>query len=78
MTQLWKMAGFQIHEMFEEGHYIHDFYIGELVNFICGNLNYWTPNRRYWEKQYHYCNKLCIVIRWRKRKGLCPIAKRGK
>ena len=72
------MAGWQIHEMFEDFAYIHDFYVDELVNYICGNLHAWTPNKRYWEEQYNYCIKLKIVINWRKKKGLRPIAKKGQ
>ena len=45
--QFSKMAGWQIHEMFEDFAYIHDFYVDELVNYICGNLHAWTPNKHY-------------------------------
>ena len=60
-----KVQGFQIHEKFERGEYIESYYVHQLVNYICGNLNCWTPNRIYWEEQYNYCNKLNIVIKWK-------------
>ena len=72
------MLGCQINDMFDEGKYINEFYVDELVNYICGNLNSWTPNRWYWERQYNYCNKLRITIRWRKSRGLPPKAKKGE
>ena len=62
MTQLSKMAGFPVHEIFEDGKYIHDFNADELVNYTCANLNSWTPNRAYWERQYNYCNNLRIAM----------------
>ena len=72
------MPDFQIHEKFEQGEYISHCHLKQLVNYVCGNLHSWTPNRAYWEEQYNYCNKLNIVINWRKSKGLTPHAKKGE
>ena len=72
------MQGFQIHEKFERGEYIESCYVHQLVNYICGNLNCWTPNHIYWEEQYNYCNKLSIVIKYKIARGLPACAKKGE
>ena len=57
------MMGFQLLELFENGCYIYEDQITELVNYICHNLNSdYSPNYRYYEKCYNYCNKLRIVV----------------
>ena len=70
------MMGFEIHEKIERGEYIEIY--DELINYICGNLNSWTPNRSYWKRQYNYTTKLIFVINWRKSKGLPARAKKGE
>ena len=72
------MLDYQIHKKFERRENIASFYVDQLVNYICGNLNNWTPNRSYWEEQYNYCNKLRIVIRWKIAKGLPAKAKKDE
>ena len=42
--------------------------LNEIQNYICGNLNSWSPNRSYWYKQYNICTKLYDVCKWREKK----------
>ena len=42
---------------------------------ICGNLNNWTSNYRFWYNMYSYSSKAYIVCWWRQSKGLPFIAK---
>ena len=49
--------------------------IEELNRYICSNLVGLNSNR-YWNEQY--LNKLYIVISWRKKKSLIPVAKKGE
>ena len=73
------MMGFQLFEFFENLEYIYEHQLPISVNYICPNLdsdyslNYW-----YYYEAYNYCNKLCIVISWRKERGLAPKAKKGE
>ena len=41
-----------------------------MVDYICGNLNSWTPNYKYWYNQYSYSSKAFVVIEWRKKGDL--------
>ena len=72
------MMGFEIDEKFERGEYIESCHIDELINYICGNLNSWTPNRSYWERPYNYTTKPIFAINRRKSKGLPARAKKGE
>ena len=57
------MTGFQLLELFENGGWIYEDQIPELVNHVCYNLNSdYCPNYRYYEKCYNYCTKLRIVV----------------
>ena len=73
------MKGFLIHdEIFEKNCDVYEEDMDLLVNYICGNLVSWTPNRLYWEVQYNCCSKLYIVINWSKKRELKPYAKKGE
>ena len=65
-------------ESFEKSDYIDKVNIPLIMNYISMNLYSWSPNRRYWERQYNIGNKLNIVCRWRKENGVRPIAKKGE
>ena len=43
--------------------------LNEIQNYICGNLNSWSPNRCYWYEQFNICAKLYDVCKWREKKG---------
>ena len=49
-----------------------------MCNHICGSLNNWTPNYRFWYNMYSYSSKTYIVCRWRESKGLSPVPKWGE
>ena len=52
-----------IYESFEDGDYILEENIKLVTDFICGNLNNWSPNRSYYQAQYNYATKLYHVCR---------------
>ena len=73
------MMGFHLFEFFENLEYIYEHQLPILVNYICANLNSdYSLNYWYYYEAYNYCNKLYIVINWRKERGLAPKAKKGE
>ena len=68
-----EMKGFEINDKFDDGYFTEEKSIEVLSRYICGNLVNYTPNFRYWNKQYSYLSKLYIVIQWRKKNNLIPI-----
>ena len=70
-------SGYRLNNSFDEGKFIHERDIEELNKYICSNLVGLNSNR-YWNEQYNYLNKLYIVISWRKKKSLIPVAKKGE
>ena len=71
-------AGFQIVKDFESGKCVHLEDLKHMANHICGNLNNWTPNYRFWYNMYSYSSKAYIVCRWRQSRSLSPVAKWGE
>ena len=67
-----------MYEFFKNGNYINESNVPLVSNYISSNLNSWSPNQRYWEKQYHILTKLYIVCKWRKENGFRPLTKRGQ
>ena len=67
-----------IYESFEDGDYILEENIKLVTDFICGNLNNWSPNRSYYQAQYNYATRLYHVCRWRRKSSLRPIAIKGE
>ena len=67
-----------MYESFENGDYILEENIKLVTDFICGNLNNWSPNRSYYQAQYNYATKLYHVCRWRRKRSLRLIAKKGE
>ena len=65
-------------ESFENENYIHNNDLPLLRNYIYMNLNSWTPNRPYWERQLNIMTKIIFVCRWTKENGLRPVAKKGE
>ena len=63
------------HKKFLEKLFIHKDKVHLLYNYICGNLNFYTPNYSYWREQYDLVTTLMIVIRWREKNGLLPIGR---
>ena len=63
---------------FESGKYVCYEDLKHMCNYICSNLNNWTPNYRFWYNMYSYSSKAYIVCRWRESKGLSPVAKWGE
>lgn len=65
-----------MYESSENGDYILEENIELVTNFICANLNNWSPNRSYYQAQYNYGTKLYHV--WRRKRKLHTIAKKGE
>lgn len=65
-----------MYESSENGDYILEENIELVTNFICANLNNWSPNRSYYQAQYNYATKLYYVCRWRRKRGFGPFAKK--
>ena len=70
--------GFQVFEKFEAGKFVYEEDHKHMTNHICGNLNNWTPNYKFWYNMYSYSSKVYMVCRWRKSRGLPPVAKWGE
>ena len=70
--------GYEIFNDFENGKYIHLDDLKHVTNHICGNLDNWTPNYRFWYNMYSYSSKAYIVCQWRQSKGLSPVTKWGE
>ena len=67
-----------MYEFFENGNYINESDLPLVSNYICSDLNSWSPNWCYCEKQYHILTKLYIVCKWRKENGFRSLAKKGE
>lgn len=65
-----------MYESSENGDYILEENIELVTNFICANLNNWSPNRSYYQAQYNYATKLYYVCKWRRKRGFHPFAKK--
>ena len=48
------------------------------VNYVCGHLNSFGIDYRYWYDMYCYISKSFIVLRWRRDHELLPCAKLGE
>ena len=72
------MSRLSLYKAFENYEYIHQDNLNEIQNYICSNLNLWSPNRSYLYEQYKICTKLYDLCRWRKEKGFQPIGKKGE
>ena len=60
------------------GDYITGKQIKKVINYICGQLISWSPNRSYYEEQYNFATKLHIVCRWKRKYGFSALANKGK
>ena len=65
-------------ESFERCKYISEENLKLVENFICGNLNDWSPNKSYNDTQWNYLTKLYDVCKWRKERGFHPIGEKGE
>ena len=63
-----------IFEAFEGGDYIPEGHIKKVMNYICGQLIFWSPNRSCYEEQYNIATKLHIVCRWKRKNGFPALA----
>ena len=72
------MSRLSLYKAFENYEYVYKDDLNEIQNYICGNLNSWSPNQSYWYEQYNTCSKLYSVCKWRKEKGFQPIGKNGE
>ena len=70
--------GQEVFKDFENGKYVHFDDLKHMTNYICGNLNNWTPSYRFWYNMYSDSSKAYVVCRWRQSKGLSPVAKWGE
>ena len=62
-------SGARAHNKFKNEEYLDFNELKYMVDFICGNLNSWTPNYKYWYNQYCYSSKAFIVLK-KKKKGV--------
>ena len=69
---------FKIFEEFKNGEYVHLEDLKFMNDHICGNLNNWISNYRFWYNMYSYSSKAYIVCQWRQSKGLPLIAEWGE
>ena len=69
---------YDLFKKFEKKEYISIEDLPQICDYICGNLNNWTPNNHYWYNMYYYTSKAYIVCRWREEKGRRPIARWGE
>ena len=69
---------YALFEKFENGNYVSQENLKLIGNFICENLNGWSPNKSYYYTQWNYSIKLYDVCLWRKKNGFRPIAKKGE
>ena len=70
--------GLQVFEKFEAGKFVYEEDLKHMRNHICGILNNWTPNYKFWYNMYSYSSKAYIVCRWRQSRGLPQVTKWGK
>ena len=70
--------GLQVFEKFEAGKFVYEEDLKHMRNHICGILNNWTPNYKFWYNMYSYSSKAYMVCRWRQSRGLPPVAKCGE
>ena len=69
------MQGYEIHERFIPNRYIHQKQLPKLFNYVCGNLNNFSPNYHYWQEQFELVKQLSIVLNWKKRNSLSIVGK---
>ena len=69
---------YALFKKFENEKYISIEDLPQISDYICRNLNNWTPNYHYWYNMYSYTSKAYIVCRWREEKGRRPIARWGE
>ena len=60
------------------GDYITGEQIKKVINYICGQLISWSPNRSYYEEQYNFATKLHIVCSWKRKNGFPALTKKGE
>ena len=72
------MDEYFLFEAFEMGDYIPEEQIKKVINYICGQLISWSPNRSYYEEQYNFATKLHIVCSWKRKNGFPALTKKGE
>ena len=70
------MCRLSLYKAFENYECVHKDDLNEIQNYICGNLNSWSPDRSYCYEQYNICTKLYDVCKWRGKKDFQPIGKK--
>ena len=72
------MDGYLLWVAFDRRDYIPQEHIKKVTNYICHQLISWSPNRSYFHAEYNYATKLIHVCRWKKKRGLPALAKKGE
>ena len=67
--------GLQVLQQFEAGKFIYEEDLKHMTNHICGNLNNWTLNYKFWYHMYSHSSKAYIVCTWIKSTRLPAVAK---
>ena len=60
---------YDLFKKFEKNIYISTKGLPKICDYICGNLNKWTPNYHYWHNMYSYTLKAYIVCQWKEEKN---------
>ena len=69
---------YDLFKKFENNEYASEQDLKKITDYICGNLNNWTPNYHYWYNMYSYTSKAYIVCQWREERGRMPTARWGE
>ena len=72
------MSEYQLFLAFGRGEYINLEDLLKIINYICGHLISWSPNRSYFESQYNYISKLTIVCHWKQKCSLPTCSQKGR
>ena len=71
------MDEYTLYRAYKEGHYIHEIGLCKVVSYICGQPISWSPNRSFWEDEFNEVSKLFIVRKWKRKRSLPLLAKKG-
>ena len=67
---------YALFEEFENANYVSQENLKLIENFICGNLNGWSPNKSYYYTQWNYLTKFYNVC-YGERKWFSSYSKKG-
>ena len=71
------MDEYTLYKAYKEGRYIHEIGLCKVVNYISGQLISWSPNRSFSEDKFNEVLKLFIVCKWKRKRSLPLLTKKG-